>query len=122
VRNRQLGGKFRRQQPIGKYIVDFVCFEKQLVIEIDGGEHFEKASDEIRDSWFQEQGYRVLRFWNNDALKNTDDVLACIINEISPSPLSPSILSMSVSRRVFGTKRNLEMRHEGGEVIVNGGN
>ncbi len=102
VKKKQLGVKFRRQQPIGKYIVDFVCFEKKVVIEIDGGEHFEKASDKTRDRWFQEQGYTVLRFWNNDVLKKTNDVLACIINEISPSPLSPPL--------------------KGGEVMVNGGN
>ncbi|GAH69283.1 unnamed protein product [marine sediment metagenome] len=89
VRDKQLGVKFRRQQPIGNYVVDFVCFEKKLVIEIDGGEHFESGRDKIRDKWFQEQGYKLLRFWNNDVLKNTDDVIQAIINEFSPSPLSP---------------------------------
>lgn len=89
VRNKQLGVKFRRQQPIGNYVVDFVCFEKKLVIEIDGGEHFESKRDKIRDKWFQEQGYKVLRFWNNDVLKHTDDVMQAIVNEFSPSPLSP---------------------------------
>ena len=69
VRDKQLGVKFRRQQPIGNYVVDFVCFGKKLVIEIDGGEHFESSRDKIRDKWFQEQGYKVLRFWNNDALR-----------------------------------------------------
>ena len=102
VRNKQLGVKFRRQQPIGKYVVDFVCFEKKLVIEIDGGEHFESGRDEIRNKWFQKQGYKILRFWNNDVLKNTDGVTQIIIKEISPSPLSPPI--------------------KGGDVIVNGGN
>jgi very-short-patch-repair endonuclease len=91
VRDKQLGIKFRRQQPIGNYVVDFVCFEKKLVIEIDGGEHFERGRDKIRDQWFQEHGYKVLRFWNNDVLKNTDNVIQAIINEFSPSPLSPPL-------------------------------
>jgi very-short-patch-repair endonuclease len=91
VRDKQLGVKFRRQQPIGNYVVDFVCFEKKLVIEIDGGEHFESARDKIRDKWFHEQGYKVLRFWNNDVLKNTDNVMQAIINEFSPSPISPPL-------------------------------
>jgi very-short-patch-repair endonuclease len=91
VRNKQLGVKFRRQQPIGNYVVDFVCLEKKIVIEVDGGEHFESGRDKIRDTWFQEQGYKILRFWNNDVLKNTDNVMQVIINEFSPSPLSPPL-------------------------------
>jgi len=91
VRSKQLGVKFRRQQPIGKYIVDFVCFEKKLAIEIDGGEHLQSSRDEIRDEWLQKNGYKVLRFWNNDVLKNTDGVIQTIVNEITPSLLSPPI-------------------------------
>jgi very-short-patch-repair endonuclease len=102
VRNKQLGVKFRRQQPIGNYIVDFVCFDKKVIIEIDGGEHFGSRRDRIRDEWFQEQGYKVLRFWNNEVLRNIDGVLQAIIEEISPSPLSPPI--------------------KGGEGTVKGGN
>ena len=91
MRSKQLGVKFRRQQPIGKYIVDFVCFEKKLAIEIDGGEHLQSSRDEIRDEWLQKNGYKVLRFWNNDVLKNTDGVIQTIVNEITPSLLSPPI-------------------------------
>ena len=91
VRDKQLGVKIRRQQPIGDYVVDFVCFEKKLVIEIDGGEHLESRRDKIRDKWFQDQRYKILRFWNNDVLKNTDNVMQVIINEFSPSPLSPPL-------------------------------
>ncbi len=91
VRGKQLGVKFRRQQQIGEYVVDFVCFEKKIVIEIDGGEHFESRRDKIRDKWFQKQGYKILRFWNNDVLKNTENVIQTIINEFSPSPLSPPL-------------------------------
>ena len=89
LRNKQLGVKFRRQQPTGKYIVDFACFENRLVIEIDGGEHLQSYKDSIRDEWFKENGYKVLRFWNNDVLKNTDGVIQRIVSEITPSPLSP---------------------------------
>lgn len=87
-----MGVKFRRQQLIGKYVVDFVCFEKNLVIEIDRGKHFESSRDEIRNKWFEKQGYRVLRFWNNDVLKNTDSVMQIIVKEISPSPQGRGII------------------------------
>lgn len=77
LRNRQLNNlKFRRQQPIGNYIVDFVCFENKLIIEVDGGQHApNRESDAIRTDWLENQGYHVLRFWNNDVLKNTEGVI-----------------------------------------------
>ena len=72
----QLGGyKFRRQQPLGDYIVDFVCFEKRLIIEVDGGQHNSQyLYDERRDAWLEQQGFRVLRFWNNEVLQNIEGV------------------------------------------------
>jgi very-short-patch-repair endonuclease len=63
------GTKFKRQAMIGKYIVDFVCFEKNLVIEVDGGQHADNETDRLRTRWLENQGFRVLRFWNNDVLK-----------------------------------------------------
>ena len=80
LRAKQLEGlKFRRQQPIGNYIVDFVCFEKQLVIEIDGGQHaIERTRDSERDTWLNAEGFKVLRFWNTDVLKNMEGVLDII--------------------------------------------
>ena len=79
LRNKQLECvKFRRQQPVGPYIVDFVNLEEKLVIEIDGGQHNEqeiRKHDEDRTSWLEERGYRVLRFWNNDVLLNIEGVL-----------------------------------------------
>ena len=75
--------KFRRQEPVGKFIVDFVSFEKKIVIEVDGGQHNQKAevkNDQRRDRWFKEQGFVVLRFWNNEVLKNTVAVLEKIKN------------------------------------------
>ncbi|MBI4281097.1 endonuclease domain-containing protein [Candidatus Uhrbacteria bacterium] len=83
--------KFRRQQPIGKYIVDFVCFEKKLIIELDGGQHFEQLiEDQQRDDWLKEQGFIVLRFWNNDLFENREGVYETIRSFlIPPSPTPP---------------------------------
>jgi very-short-patch-repair endonuclease len=79
LRNNQLNGaKFRRQQPIGIYVVDFVCFDKRLIIEIDGGQHNEDqiiARDELRTVWLEDQGFRVIRFWNNDVTGNLEGVM-----------------------------------------------
>ncbi len=82
IRAGQLNGfKFRRQQPIGNYIVDFVCFEKRLIVELDGGQHaIEKEKDIERDNWLTKEGFDVLRFWNNDVLENNDGVLSVIMN------------------------------------------
>ena len=84
LRNKQLlGCKFRRQAPIGHYIVDFVCFSQSLIIEVDGGQHQTQANyDAKRDKWLQAQGFTVLRFWDNDALANTDSVLERIMLEL----------------------------------------
>ena len=81
IRLRQIGGhKFRRQQPIGKYIADFVCLEKKLVIEIDGGHHSAPiAYDKERTTWLESQGYRVLRFWNNEVLEEIGIALDVIV-------------------------------------------
>ena len=68
--------RFRRQQPIGKYIVDFACLEKRLVIEVDGGQHAIHANaDRERTAWLESEGYQVLRFWNHQVLKETRIVL-----------------------------------------------
>jgi very-short-patch-repair endonuclease len=78
LRARQLEGvKFRRQEPIGQYIVDFVALEKKVVIEVDGGQHaVEKEKDRKRDQWFKHEGFEILRIWNNDIFDNLDGVLA----------------------------------------------
>ena len=88
------GIKFRRQAPIGDYIVDFVAFEKRLVIEVDGGQHAEdeKDNDMRRDAWLRSQGFRVLRFWNNEVLQNLEGVLETIrVNCLRHPPLTPPI-------------------------------
>jgi very-short-patch-repair endonuclease len=73
IRAKRLKGlKFRRQEPIGKYIVDFVCYERRVIIELDGGQHcIDKEKDQQRDRWLKSDGFKILRFWNNDVLKKT---------------------------------------------------
>ncbi len=85
--HRTNGHKFRRQVPIGRYIADFVCHEARLVVEIDGGQHDSSSPRETERSGFlQKQGYRVLRFWNNEVLANPDGVHETIVNELAASP------------------------------------
>jgi very-short-patch-repair endonuclease len=83
LRNKQLAGvKFRRQQPLGAYIVDFVSFERKVIVEIDGGQHNEEEvskRDEWRATRLKERGYQVLRFWNNEVLVNMEGVLEKIM-------------------------------------------
>jgi very-short-patch-repair endonuclease len=86
--HRFLDLKFRRQKPIGPYIVDFVCHEKSLVIELDGGQHAEDSRyDAARDAWLRARGYTVLRFWNNEVMQALDAVLERIrVVALSPGP------------------------------------
>lgn len=81
--------KFRRQQPIGPYIVDFACLDKKLIVEIDGGQHNEDTVDKERDSWLTRDGYLILRFWNNDVFQNTNGVMETIREASVTRPLSP---------------------------------
>jgi very-short-patch-repair endonuclease len=79
LRNRQIDGhKFVRQEPIKGYVCDFVCRERLLVIEVDGGQHNDSTKDAVRDQRLTNDGYKVLRFWNNDVLGNLDGVLITI--------------------------------------------
>jgi very-short-patch-repair endonuclease len=87
LRSRQLADtKFRRQVPIGPWVVDFVSFEKMLVVEADGSQHVENRQDQARDADLQERGFRILRFWNNDIIGNASGVLQRIMEEIGQSP------------------------------------
>ena len=85
------GQKFRRQQPIGPYVVDFVHFGVRLIVEADGGQHADAPHDKVRDAWLQAQGFQVLRFWNDDILLRTDAVLESIWTAVrgAPSPPAP---------------------------------
>jgi len=85
--------KFKRQKPMGRYIVDFVCVERRLIIELDGGQHAEQVVyDQHRDAWLRSQGYTVLRFWNNEVMQQFEGVLEQIrltltlTLSLSPSP------------------------------------
>jgi very-short-patch-repair endonuclease len=78
--------KFRRQVPIGPYIADFACFELRVIIEVDGGQHAESARDLERDTWFAENDFRVLRYWNNDVLQNLEGVLTALSTELDNAP------------------------------------
>ena len=85
--HRFMGLKFKRQKPVGHYIVDFVCLEYQLIIEIDGGQHAEQMTyDRHRDAWLRSQGYTVLRFWNNDVMQQLEGVLEHIRCTLFPGP------------------------------------
>ncbi len=83
IRKRQLNHKFRRQQSIGAFIVDFICFEKKLILELDGGQHdVQLDADQTRTKWLEQQGYKVLRFWNNDVLTNIEGVIDSILQAL----------------------------------------
>jgi len=95
LRMKQLDGlKFRRQEPIDGYIVDFVCFDKRIIIEADGGQHDGSESDAIRDEYLKGQDFVVLRFWNTDILTNIEGVLLVIQAkcwEKRPPPAPPEM-------------------------------
>ena len=82
LRNKNLGEKFRRQHPIGPYFPDFICLKKYLIIEIDGGQHFESLTDKTGDEYFKKEGFTVLRFWNNEVIENIEGVLTKIKDQL----------------------------------------
>jgi very-short-patch-repair endonuclease len=89
--HRFMGLKFKGQKPMGRYIVDFICRERRLIVEVDGGQHAEQIEyDRERDTWLQERGYRVLRVWNNEVMQHLDGVLERIrLLAVSLSPPAP---------------------------------
>jgi very-short-patch-repair endonuclease len=79
LRRRQVGGhRFRRQVPVGPFVVDSACLEARLVIEVDGGQHVGSERDAVRTEWLEGQGFRILRFWNDEVLRSTDDVVEAV--------------------------------------------
>jgi primosomal protein N' (replication factor Y) len=84
LRKDQLGWRFRRQNPIPPYVVDFACVEARLVIEADGGQHDHPGDDNIRDNALRRGGWRVLRFWNNDILENRAGIFELIVATLGP--------------------------------------
>jgi very-short-patch-repair endonuclease len=101
IRNKNFGYKFRRQHPFGPYFVDFICLERKLIIELDGGQHFNSISDKFRDDFLEKEGYHVLRFWNNEVLENIEGVLLKIKNNIElPSP-NPSPQGRGTGKKIW---------------------
>ncbi|HEY4068707.1 MAG TPA: endonuclease domain-containing protein [Burkholderiaceae bacterium] len=87
LRLEQLGVKFRRQHPLGSYVLDFVCLDRKLAIEIDGSQHLdEQAYDDRRTQWLRSQGYAVLRLWANEVLSETDAVVVSIVERLAAPP------------------------------------
>jgi very-short-patch-repair endonuclease len=116
IRFRQLGGhKFRRQQPIDNYIVDFVCLEKRLIVEIDGGHHSEElVRDAKRGEWLKKQGFGILRFWNNEILKEIEAVKEKILSVLDlcsdPPPLSSPARGEDIPDTNIETNSNGDLR------------
>jgi very-short-patch-repair endonuclease len=87
LRSRRLAGyKFRRQRPIGPFIVDLVCIAHRLIVEADGGQHADNDADARRTAWLEKRGWHVIRFWNNEILANTEGVQETILQILEPSP------------------------------------
>lgn len=104
LRNPAIGCNFRRQVPLGIYIADFVCFERSLIVEVDGGQHADNPSDAERDAWMEAQGYRVLRFWNHEVLGELEGVYATLLealHERTPRfmPPTPSVAATGAAAR-----------------------
>ncbi len=105
LRHRQIEGfKFRRQQPIAKYVADFVSFEKRVIVELDGGQHKARQDeDRARDQFFEDEGFEVIRFWNTEVFENLEGVLEVIRGKL----LSPShCMDRSQGLQVFGDMGN----------------
>jgi very-short-patch-repair endonuclease len=92
LRRRQVHGhKFRRQHPLGGYIVDFVCLDEKLVVEVDGGQHDEQREEDARRTrCIEQKGFRVMRFWNHQVLGELDAVTEAIAEALSPPPATPT--------------------------------
>jgi very-short-patch-repair endonuclease len=82
LRRKTIGYKFKRQQPIDHYITDFICFDRRLIVEVDGGQHTLKK-DQIRTAYLNDQGFHILRFWNNDVINNKEAVYRMIVETLS---------------------------------------
>ena len=92
LRSRQLEGfKFRRQHPIGPFVVDFVCLEHKLILELDGGHHAEQIeADAERTGHLEKMGYRLIRFWNIEVLTEMDGLVTRVLSTLTPTPLPPA--------------------------------
>lgn len=109
LRKEQMNGvKFRKQSPIGNYIVDFVSFESKLVIELDGGQHLEAENvehDKVRDEFLKKAGYIILRFFNNEVFENIQGVLELIYSKTAPLPNPPPQVGRELSKNLVNDKK-----------------
>ena len=107
LRKEQLGVKFRRQHPLGTYVLDFACLDPKWVIEIDGSQHLDQVThDERRTAWLESQGYTVIRFWANEVLSETDAVVVTIIQHLGlvAAPASTPTLPLPQRGRELTTE------------------
>jgi very-short-patch-repair endonuclease len=131
LRAHRFGGLgFRRQVPLGRYILDFVCHDLALVVEVDGGQHFsapQQSRDAVRDRWLASQGYRVIRIPNNEVLRNLQGVLEYLLSVAADSPLPPCGGARSRLARTEGGETSAQklertplpsLPHKGGGVCV----
>jgi very-short-patch-repair endonuclease len=109
--NRFGGVRFKRQKPVGPYVVDFVAVNEKLVIELDGGQHQERAArDQTRTHYLENRGYRVLRFWNDQCLTQTEAVLESIRQALFPAP-PPQAEAVFSPRPLGGEGQGEGVRH-----------
>jgi len=130
IRNRQIDGwKFNRQVPSGPYVLDFLCFEASLVIEVDGGQHAEERAehDRIRTAYLEQQGLTVFRVWNNDVLNNIDGVLGHIYEALgarqAPSPGAlrrQKSTNDGIERAGLSPRGEAKAKHRDSEVTLTG--
>ncbi|MCL4674170.1 MAG: DUF559 domain-containing protein [Sphingomonadaceae bacterium] len=117
---RLAGWKFKRQEQLGNYVVDYVCFGARLIVEADGSQHCENAVDARRDAGLRAQGFRVLRFWNNDILANPEGVATAILAALeiprpNPSPVKGEGLDFSSPLAGEEGARRAAVGRRGGE-------
>jgi adenine-specific DNA-methyltransferase len=120
LRDRQLGGyKFRRQKPIGPFIADFVCAKQRLIIEVDGGQHaVNTEADNRRTDYLKRNGWRILRFWNHEVLKEREAVLVRILGALEPPSPRPS---PQRGEGDAGTETSLQGKKETGHKLLSEG-
>jgi very-short-patch-repair endonuclease len=107
LREQLPSAKFRRQVPFGPYFADFASHSVRLIIELDGGQH-DEATDAVRTAFLQEEGYRVIRFWNHDVMQNPEGIMAAIATAFTPHPPVADATGPSLSHtgRGDGTDRS----------------
>ena len=121
LRRRQIDGlRFRRQVPLGRFIVDFACYDARVVVELDGGQHAEsEAEDKARAKWLEERGFRVLRFWNTEVFENLEGVLE-VVRAVASDPHVKNPLPLDGGGSGRGGSGGSELRPGGLSLPTNG--